>query len=288
MREIAREANWILEKRSMPDLIERTRKHPILRQRHALAFGLISVGIVLSLPLILDLGLLILAIVAAGVLFWIGVGSWFAKRLKDRQREFEALSGEFNSVSGHFVSVIIRQGDAPTGWDQGVLWFEDGHLYFAGRRTSFGLVPGQARALAPPHPILAGVRNAVELALRRDTAAGGMALSFEPLLPPHESVPVHRQALRSDLDQWLGEWAEGPGQLPPTTFGPDIVSEGRLLAEALLATASLPMIVYLLTLPYHWGTIVALNVLILIVAAFPGSNLRWRALRDRRRLRRGG
>ena len=211
----------------------------------------------------------------------------FARR-DDRQKDgYNALRMEFPSDCGMLVSLIVRQGDAPTGEDVGLLWFEEGRLYFSGRRTSFGLVSGQARTVSGVREGVRGIRNAVDLTLRRDTAAGTMALSFEPVLPPHEGRDVHRTALRAELAGWLGVVSGGEGQFPPTILGPGVVAQGRLLRDALAATLPIPV---LLSILFHYTypplALTAFGLaLFVIVGAVPASNLRWRAWRDRRRLR---
>ena len=284
MREIVREATWIEDKPARA----RTGLATILsRQRNAVTFAVMAVANLLVTPYLGMFGWMGFTFFVTPAFLVLALYAWSQELPAERERRYDVLREEFMGVQGTLVQMIVRQGDAPTGEDEGVLWFEEGRLYFAGRRTSFGLVPGQARSLAPPHGRLAGFRNGVDVILRRDTNAGAVSLSFKPLLPSHESVPVHRDALRRDLDQWLGGWTEGSGQFPPSELGPATIDEQRLLAQALLATIPVPLLLYLLTSSYAWGPFLAINSLILIVAGFPASNLRWRALRDRRRLRRG-
>ena len=284
MREtLVREAVWTLrteEDRARSPLTRSDRWGP-------LALALLILGTVVASLWATSAGVqALVAMIGLGATL-IGISYRSARRADEWRNSYKALQDDFERVSGHFVTLVVRQGDAPTGLDEGVLWFEEGRLYFVGRRTSFGLVPGQARALAPPRPTLRGFRNSVELVLRRDTPAGAMALSFEPLLPPYESVPVHRAALRTDLDHWLGGWSEGAGQFPPTPLGPGVPSVRRLFTNALIATVPVPLFVLLATLPYAWGPTVAFLALIAAVTALPASNLRWRALRDLRTLEAG-
>lgn len=215
--------------------------------------------------------------------------AWVLELARREDREmvrYKEVRGEFEGDYGALVSLLIRQGDAPTGEDVGALWFEDGRLYFAGRRTSFGLVPGQARSVGPVRERIRGLRNEVELILRRDTAAGPMVLSFAPLLPPHESRFVHRKALRTDLTSWIDGWAEGSGQFPPAARGPGVMGDRRLLLETLAIVLPLPVALALFVETVRpafagFGSAFGLFVMFAIV---PAGNLRLRALRDRRRL----
>ena len=210
-------------------------------------------------------------------------------RVEDaRFRGYAAVRAEFEGGHGQLVSLLIRQGDAPTGADVGVLWFEDAHLYFSGRRTSFGLVPGQARGGGRLRDRVPGVRNAVELPLRRDTALGAMTLSIDPLLPGKANVVGERATLLAALDAWARDRSDDPGQLPPAAPGPGVVSDRRLLRDALATTllgAAAVGLVGLYAAP-RYAVLAFLVGLWAFVGVVPSSNLRWRALRDRRRLRR--
>ena len=194
---------------------------------------------------------------------------------------FEITLGE----RGRHVSVGIWQGDALTGEDEGLLWFEDGRLYFSGRRTSFGLVPAQVRGR--PRMRRGWTEDQVELSLRRDTVAGPMRLAFR-LRPYALNADFdHRAALRTDLDVWTQEPVSGEGQFPPATLGPGLPTERRLLAEA--ASLTFPpaiLLAWVFNLLLHGAWQVGLILGLFVFAGMvPAGNLRWRALRDRRRLR---
>lgn len=222
--------------------------------------------------------------------FWCLCSAPFVRRWERQQdsaRDAErVLEDEFGRNQGYFVSVIVRQGDAPTGQDSGMLWFEDGRLYFSGHRTSFGLFPSQVFGPALARKGVPGVRNAVEISLRHSTPIGPMALSFGMWERPHENASVERSILKAHLDRWLNEGTSGEGQWPPAELGPKRVSEGSLLAGAiawtLLPTALVGGI--LRSLVPDWASLGCALALAVLVAAVPPCNLRWRALRDRRRL----
>ena len=204
-----------------------------------------------------------------------------------RLREYATARAEFEGGHGQLVSMLIRQGDAPTGADVGVLWIEDAHLYFAGRRTSFGLVPEQVRGGGRLRDRVAGIRNPVEIALRRDTALGPMTLSLDPLMPSRGSAETERVLLKSSLDAWARERSEDLGQLPPAAPGPGVVSDRALLRSALGTTllgASVLGLIQFSIFPAY-GPLGFLVGLWIFIAVVPSSNLRWRALRDRRRVR---
>lgn len=281
MTELAREARWLQgEPRSMGRKRWETRIPALLPgvSLVLLALGLAAHDAVLRAFLgVFGAGGVILPLVWAQSL-----------RVERRAYDHAAARTEFEGDYGRLVSLIVRQGDAPTGEDVGLLWFEEGRLYFSGQRTSFGLVPSQARSVSAIREGVPGVRNAVDLVLRRDTVAGAMALSFEPLLPPHESSYVHRTSLRTDLAEWTGVVASGVGQFPPTTIGPGVVGDRRLLLDALATT--LPLSFLLSTIFHYAYPPLALPAFFLAltvtIGALPASNLRWRAWRDRRRLAR--
>lgn len=209
-------------------------------------------------------------------------------RIEDtRLRDYDAARQMFEGDHGQLVSIIVRQGDAPTGTDVGMLWFEDAHLYFSGRHTSFGLVPGQARGGGRLRDRVRGIRHPVEIALRRDTALGGMTLSIDPLVPTKASAAAAQADLKAALDAWSRDRSDEPGQLPPAAPGPGIVSDRRLLQEASVTTligAGIVGLVGLYAAP-HYAAVGFLLGLWIFVGVVPSSNLRWRALRDRRRLR---
>lgn len=229
---------------------------------------------------------------------------WLQRAEKRRASRLVAELGEFPVGVGRFVLLKISQGDATTGEDLGLLWFEDDRLYFVGRRTSFGLVPSQIYGRARTRTGFGD--KWVEVGLLRETVAGPMRVMFQQILPeglpdveseyslgpsgrwPHQLEFVRRAALITDLDVWASGVTEGEGQYPPTALGPDVIGERRLLIEALLLTvppaAVLSLVASLLN-PTWTGTAFLLGVF-LLAGMVPAGNLRWRALRDRRRLRR--
>ncbi len=189
---------------------------------------------------------------------------------------------------GHLVSLIVRQGDAPTGEDRGVLWYENGRLYFAGRRTSFGLVPDQARGFATLEEPATGVRHRLNLVLHRESATGPMSLSFAPFVPSLSNPDVAVGALRMDLDRWKNGRAYGEGQWPPATLGPCVVSERKLLARALATSLLGPIFPagILLIVAAPLVSLVAFALGTIVFSLAPGNALVWRAWWARRRLRR--
>ena len=216
-----------------------------------------------------------------------------ARHWERRQEARHETEPEMRAALGHdgrLVSMIVRQGDAPTGEDWGMLWFEEGRLYFSGRRTSFGLVPEQARGFATVDDSARDVRHRLNLPLALDSAVGPVSLSLAPFAATLSNPEVAVGALRADLDRWKHERAWGEGQWPPLTLGPCVATERRLFGRALGNTVSIPLLPAFVLLLVG-APIVALAALLLgmPVCAFAGPNaLVWRAWWARRRLRRTG
>lgn len=229
---------------------------------------------------------------------------WERRQAAARQADVELREG-FGWGKGRFVSLIVRQGEAPTGEDRGMLWFEDGRLYFSGHRTSFGLVPSQVRGYTTLRDEIPRIRNAVTLVLDRDTPVGPTSLSFGLMLPPTADATRRRSELRDDLGDWksgsmlvpkrfrdpsptrddLDDWEDG--QWPPSALGPGAASERALLVGAAAWTFLFPTVAAAASSFFcsPVGTLLAFVVACGLFGAATDCAPRWRALRDRRRLR---
>ena len=282
MKPVVREATWVEDK---PVRAEASLITVFLRQRGALIYVALAVANLFVVPILGILGIIGLTLfLVLAFYFWTQIVK------AERERRYEALREEFARVPGHVVTMIVRQGDAPTGSDEGVLWIEEGRLYFAGRRTSFGLVPSQSTGECHRRTRVKGIRNGVEIPLRVRTVAGTMKLSFDPILPEGGDAAEERR-LQTELACWTKGRAEGEGQYPARALAPNVVSEGRLLLGALVATVPIPLAVALWVGSFvgrGWPLTIFAVGLYVFAGMVPGSNLWWRALRDRRRLRRGG
>lgn len=218
------------------------------------------------------------------------------ERVQAKAGEADAEMRDALGRDGRFVSLIVRQGDAPTGQDRGMLWFEDGRLFFSGRRTSFGLVPSQAQGWVRMEGPVPGVRNEVNLVLTRESLAGPMVLSFGPPISQGARPGFAAHGLKTDIDRWQdGKYgrAEGPGQWPPATVGPCVVTERRLLARVLARALLLPLFpayyvlhILMMATPLMTGIGSIAGSLALFLS--PTARLLGQAWRDRRRLRRSG
>ena len=212
---------------------------------------------------------------------------WEARQAAAHKVDDELREG-FGRGVARFVSLIIRQGGAPTGEDRGLLWFEDGKMYFSGHRTSFGLVPSQVSGFATVDSSVPRVRHEVNLVLKRDTPAGPMSLSFGGIVPVEFNVAAQHASLRMDLDDWKQRGYGEEGQWPPSGFGPLVVSDRRLLFELAAWICLFPVMPTALALTLvHPG--IALGTCWLVAFSMPnalGNDLRSRALRDRKKLRR--
>ena len=286
MREIVREAKWIEDKPARA----RTGLATILsRQRNAVTFAVMAVANLLVTPYLGMFGGMGFTFFLTPAFLVLAIYAWSQELPAERERHYDALREEFMGVRGTLVQMIVRQGDAPTGEDEGVLWFEEGRLYFAGRRTSFGLVPGQSTGECHRRTRVKGIHNGVEIPLRVRTVAGTMTLSFDPILPGGGDAAEGRR-LQTELARWTKGRAEGEGQYPARALAPNVVSEGRILLGALVATVPIPLAVALWLGSFvgrGWPLTIFVVGLYVFAGMVPGSNLRWRALRDRRRLGRG-
>lgn len=187
---------------------------------------------------------------------------------------------EFGSGAGWIVNLLVRQGDAPTGADRGMLWLEGGRLLFSGDRTSFALSSDQIAGPCRVQKPVAGLRHAIQVPLTPRTMAGPLSLSLD--------AGADEDAVRRAVDRWAQEKTAG-GQLPPTRIGPGAPSPRRLLRGALGSSAygmaSLAAVVFV------FAHVPALGLAIALLALYLGWRLdslvvplRWRAFRDRSRL----
>lgn len=214
-----------------------------------------------------------------------------ARHWEKRQEARHEVEPEMREALGHdgrLVALIVRQGDAPTGEDHGMLWFENGRLYFAGRRTSFGLVPGQTRGFATIDDTAPGVRHRLNLGLKRESSAGPMSISLAPYVSSLANPDAALGALKADLDRWKHGPSAGVGQWPPVELGPCVVSERRLLARAVgtaLMGGTLPA-AFMLLVSARTVAVFAFVLGMLVFTFAPRQALVWRAWWARRRLRR--
>ncbi len=213
---------------------------------------------------------------------------WEARQAAARLPDVELREG-FGRGAGRFVELIIRQGNAPTGEDRGMLWFEDGKMYFSGHRTSFGLVPSQVGSYPTQEEPVPRVRQRVNLVLKRATAAGPMSISFGLPLVSEAQTQARHLELRTDIEKWMKMEGAGGGQWPPSSPGPLVVSDRRLLTETAGWGLALPILLAALVSPIT-GPFFALLGAVVVSCVFwftLGNDVRWRALRDRKRLREG-
>ena len=218
-----------------------------------------------------------------------------------RWERIQAAAGEADEETrdalghdGRFVSLIVRQGDAPTGEDRGMVWFEDGRLFFSGRRTSFGLVPSQTQGFVKFEGRLTGVRNEVNLVLTLESPAGPMVLSFGSPTAHSAAPGFAPRGLKADIDRWRDKTyarGEGSGQWPPTSVGPCVVTERRLMVRVFKRALLPPLLpayyvlhVLMMASPFVAGVGYVAGVLAILLS--PTGLLLERAWRDRRRLRR--
>jgi len=190
---------------------------------------------------------------------------------------------------------VVRQGEAPTGRDQGLLWIEGGRIVFSGFHTSFALAPDQIATLVRHDAAVPGLRLRLGLTLRRETPVGPLALSFWPVADGWKRAEDDAATLRYTLNTVIENGRRSPdpdlaGQWPPIDLGPGARSP-EILRKAALgrigAWTAVAAFVAALLVPFRWEWgLIAFGVIAL------GLNLttaaenrpRWKAYRDARRL----
>jgi hypothetical protein len=286
-----RPAEWSLHAVTEREIVEGGRRRArSRRQMWALclaAFGVCPLscfGLSTSYPLVGMVGL----VLPGGLLVYALVrGGADADRFRNERIR---LQEEHAAVGGWIVHLSILQGAAVTGRDEGVVWFEDDRLLFAGRRTSFALSADGATG---------GVHESWSLTgsvvpLHAETVAGRVALAFEVLpwegaaAPAGGGAPGFVRALRG----WLDVAAPAEGGLPPLAVGPGAPAVDRLLLAAVANTAFWAAALGLFALSVAAGWQAAIPVALVCAVLLLGwSDLwvprhRWYAWRDRRRLER--
>ncbi len=239
------------------------------------------------------------ALPVAAVILGFGALGLMGRHSDDRRRQGKApvqeLREEFGVGSVWKVDLMIRQGEAPTGCDEGLMWVEGGRIVFSGLRTSFALVPAQAAGMVRHDPELRGQRLRLNLPLAKETPAGPLSLSFWPIAEGFRRAENDASDLRFALNRVLDHGGSSPpeltGQWPPLGIGPGAPAPGALLARALLS-------------PIGWTVVAAaIGSLVLTVSPWAGcltfavaaiganwavriENVpRWRAWHDGRRAR---
>jgi len=208
----------------------------------------------------------------------------------------QALRDEYAGINGWAVELTVFQGAAPTGRDRGMLWFEDGRLFFVGERTSFGLAPPQVEGGMREEWPLSGLRATSTLSLGRRTVAGAVSLGLDFIPSDLGPVPPLEKAFRRALDDWLHpskEGRSGEGQLPPLAIGPDAPTLRALLASAVASTVFWLFLaggLILLAIKTAWWivppVVAFLGVILVLWSDIWAPRLRWLAWRDRRKLER--
>lgn len=238
----------------------------------------------LSFPVV---SLFIVSFVAFG-LFAHRRSRWAINEGADYRR---ALAKEHGAVDGWTVEITIFQGAAPTGYDHGVVWVQDGQLFFVGARTSFGLFASEVTPNAKARFAAEREADSLELPLCASTPAGSVTLDLRPLAQDRAGVARLGWAVRA----WLAQGTKGHGQLPPLALGPESPTPSDLLSQAvgvsMLWAVGLPFVLGLAALcAATWWSIPIVVPLLIWVLCFlwrsfgtPASH--WRSWRDRRRLR---
>ena len=195
---------------------------------------------------------------------------------------------EFGSREGWLVELIVLQGDAPTGRDRGILWIEGARLNFAGDRCSFSLAPGDLAGACRSERSIQGLRLGMRIPLRHETGGGRLALSMKAQGRRLEGAI----GLRRDVDAFARRETLGLGQLPPTALGPGASSKLALFVGASGMTgfvlfSGVFTVLAAITARDALSALIVLSIVLCGVWNVGGWTVpaRWRAWRDRRRLR---
>lgn len=144
------------------------------------------------------------------------------------------MRDEFGVGPSWTVDLMIRQGEAPTGRDQGLMWVEGGRVLFSGKRTSFALAPEQAAGPIRHEIAVRDLRFRLNLDLKAETESGTLSLSFWPLADGIRIAETDANAMRYAFNSILTStrWTESPlvtGQWPPLDIGPGALSPRQAL-----------------------------------------------------------
>lgn len=191
----------------------------------------------------------------------------------------DASVEEIGTAAQH-VFVQVVQDDVITGEDCGVLWLEDGHLKFAGARTSFVITQEDVstwnwRVTASPNPWLG---HPFGLWLTSPIEGKKVFLAIAPSNPPSNS-PWSRD-IQIDFRSFARTAKPGRGQFPPLSPGPGAIRPGSF---ALLSVWRLIVLLLNLTaLSYLIGRLFADNLYFLASVVFIDTTWlsSWRTLRN--------
>lgn len=237
-----------------------------------------------------------LALPTAAIIVGGGTAGLASRHLDARRRaageRARSLRDGFGPGPVWAVELMVRQGGAPTGADQGLMWVEDGRIVFSGLRTSFALAPAQMAGIVRHLPRRAGLRHRLNLDLAHETAAGPLSLSFWPLAPSLQGAENDATDLRAALNtvaKRRDHALAATGQWPPVTRGPGAPTRRDLLVRAtgpIAAWIALGATFGASILPNATGALAAFLFVAGVgnVAYRDESLPRWRAYRAHRRL----
>ncbi len=203
--------------------------------------------------------------------------------------------------------IDIVHGYAITGRDVGVMWIEDGVIYFAGHRTSFAITGAMLEthktALLRRWPSPAFERR---LEIRLRPTCDGMRRQLQLDVP---WVGDFEKSSLAAMANTIQEVAKGPasgeaGQYPPTGLGPEAQTFLELGWQLGKRSLALPAVLSILWLGFEglvrldglWGVFVLPGVLALIFSPVLMPRLllsiaslvrAWISLRELQRLRSG-
>ena len=205
-------------------------------RRVAFEGGGLTVGAAILAALVAPFGL---ALPVAVIVLGGGAFGLMGRHADDRRRQakepVQELREEFGVGPAWKVELMVRQGEAPTGLDEGLIWIEEGRVVYSGLRTSFALVPAQASGTLRHEPGLPGQRLRLNLTLARTSLAGPLSLSFWPIAEGFRRAESDAAELRFAVNRTLngGVLPETTGQWPPVALGPHAPTPRTLLLRAL-------------------------------------------------------
>jgi hypothetical protein len=223
------------------------------------------------------------------VLLFMGMGLAMRRhddRMRARVERVRCLRDEFGVGPVWLVDLMVRQGETVTGQDQGLLWIEGERIAFSGFRTSFALASNQTIGRVRHDASLGGLRRRLELALKRTTDVGPLAISFWPIAEGYRRQEDDATTLRYALNRFLDtrplSSAEEIGQWPPVALGPGALAPRIILADLCGRVGG-----WLVVAAVLGGPLMFFNVplgLIVVLGAF-GLGVRSNREQYRRRLR---
>ena len=245
-----------------------------------------GIAIVATAVFVAAIGSVIDAVWMGAIALVVGTRISMRKRREERRRSASArligLRKGLGAGPSWPVDLAVRQGEAPTGYDQGLLWIEREGIAFCGLRTSFLLTPSQVVGEVRHQDRVAGIRYRLNLRLDLQTTVGPLSISFWPTDEGDEETAAAdlRFALNTRLRSTLHPSTVG-GHWPPTAIGPAAPTPGTLWRAAFAECFPRVLIPAALAASLFWSSAPPFGLFVFLI----GSSGLLYAFRERRSLR---